>query len=494
MILEPGTQIGDYRILTRIGKGTYGIVFEAEHVITQRIDALKVMLDAGCCSPEDEQRFLREIQIQASLQHPNIAAVYNAFRSDFGLVLVMERVPGVSLRTVLDRGKLPLAESLRYMREMLAGLAYAERAGVIHRDIKPENILIAPDGGVKLTDFGLAHVVNRARITGSGESLGTPTYISPEQVDGLGEVDARTNVYSTGVVLYEAVTGRTPFSGSNGFAVMRAHLETSPTPPVTLDPSIGDRLNAVILKALEKNPSNRFQSSAAFQAALLDATSPAPTAVRSGSKSRRFAAAVLAGAGACSATVAGGYWTFRQLSAAPAPLKTAAPAPAVPETQPAAPDPWIVPPGREPPSAGKGLPAADSSRQAQFQARKQGRVPAVRPFPASLLPRITGMPDESAAGEASQPVPPEPSRPALVVAMPAIGEACPAPPAAPPGPAHLSPAPSPEVPAAETRKRNAVVRALNKLFHKKAPPPPASPAGQPAAKPGDASWGPKPGR
>src|SRR5690242_8233715 len=174
MTLEPGEQLGDYRLLSRIGKGCYGVVFEAEHSITRRIDAVKVLLYRGPAAADVEHRFLREIQLQAGLHHPNIATVYTAFKSEWGPVLAMELVRGQSLRDVINRGRPPIQDAVRYMREALRGLACAEKLGVVHRDIKPENILIALDGTVKLTDFGLAFVSNGSRITGSGENLGTP--------------------------------------------------------------------------------------------------------------------------------------------------------------------------------------------------------------------------------------------------------------------------------------------------------------------------------
>ncbi|HEV2444699.1 MAG TPA: serine/threonine-protein kinase, partial [Candidatus Sulfopaludibacter sp.] len=389
MVLDVGTQVGDYRILSRIGKGVYGIVFEAEHIITQRVDALKLMLDAACPA-DDEQRFLREIQVQASLQHPNIATVHTAFRSPYGLALVMERVDGESLRAIQDRGRLPLALGVRYVLETLAGLDYAERHGVIHRDVKPENILITPEGDVKLTDFGLAHVMNLARLTGSGESLGTPLYMSPEQIDGMGEVDARSDVYSTGVVLYEAVTGRAPFSGTNGFAVMRAHREMQPPPPMDLEPAVGAQLNTVILKALEKDPAKRFQSSAAFHAALRQAIAPAPVAAPPRvSRRPRFAAVLLVGLGAAGATLASGYWIFRQH---PAPTvkarRIAAPA-AAPAAEPAKAPPIAPPVAQEP--VPREPPDAEPQPDGPVPARKRDRAPAARVSRAKPL-RIGGFP------------------------------------------------------------------------------------------------------
>jgi len=488
MTLEVGTQIGDYRILSRIGRGAYGIVFEAEHIITQRVDALKVLLDA--CSPDSEQRFLREIQVQASLQHPNIAAVYHAFRSPAGLVLVMERVPGESLRAILDRGRPPVREGLRYILETLAGLDFAERAGVIHRDIKPENILITPEGGVKLTDFGLAHVINRARITGSDESLGTPLYISPEQIDGLGEVDARTDVYSTGVVLYEVVTGRVPFPGKNGYAVMRAHRETQPTPPAKLVPAIGERLNAVILRAMEKDPSKRFQSSADFQAALHEAAEPAPAAARSHGFRRRVRAAAIAALAIGSAALAGEYWRFRQHPHPPPQAEKAAERPA---TANAAKTPQSAPPIVEEPIGSEEAPAQEASPHEPARAKRVRPASGAKASrPKSLALRITGIEPGSAIGPASAPVPAKPPVPAVDFETPALSAPSPAPSTCTEARAETPPVSEPEVAGTKSKRRNVIVRALGKLFGKKATAPAGAPAANPHAKTGGTSAAPKP--
>src|SRR5580658_761953 len=142
MSLEAGTQLGDYRVLSRIGTGAYGEVYEGEHVITRRRDAIKVLAGARLHIPGEEQRFLREIQVQASLHHPNIAAVYNAFSTPHGPAMVMELIDGEPLSAILARGRLPLDRGIGFLLEMLAGLSYAHDEGVVHRDIKPENIVV----------------------------------------------------------------------------------------------------------------------------------------------------------------------------------------------------------------------------------------------------------------------------------------------------------------------------------------------------------------
>jgi serine/threonine protein kinase len=474
MNLDVGTQIGDYRILSRIGRGTYGIVFEAEHVITKRVYALKVMLDtAGLAG--DEERFLREMQMQAKLQHPNIAAVYQAFRAPCGLVLAMERVAGESLRAVLDRGRLARATGLRYILDTLAGLDFAEQVGVVHRDIKPENIMITPDGGVKITDFGLAHVVNSARITGSGESLGTPWYNAPEQVDGKGEVDARTDVYSTGVVLYEVATGRLPFPGTNGFAVMRAHLEREPTPPVQLDPEIGACLSAVILKAMEKSPSRRFPGAAAFRAAL-QVAAPTQTVVRQGGSQQRggfpwrsVAAIAIVGLGIGVAFMAGGYWKSRESTAAA---------------------PATVPEAAKGPIGGRGTsgsPAGKSSPNVQARGKKApggstGRAARSK----SSLPPFANVEGRYVIGQSGETKPPEPA----VVETP-VASATPAAATRPEAGVNPAQTSKPEATGTEPKKHNVVVRALGKIFHKKGQHPEStsdSKDQKPAAKSAGTKW------
>ncbi|HLK69674.1 MAG TPA: serine/threonine-protein kinase [Bryobacteraceae bacterium] len=461
MTLDVGTQIGDYRILSRIGRGTYGIVFEAEHVITRQIHALKVMLDtAGLV---DEGRFLREIQVQAKMQHPNIAGVYQAFRAPCGLVLAMERVTGESLRTVLDRGRLPRATGLQYIMDTLAGLDFAEQAGVIHRDIKPENIMITPEGRVKITDFGLAHVVNCGRITGSEESLGTPWYIAPEQVDGKGIVDARTDVYSTGVVLYEVATGRLPFPGTNAFAVVRAHLEKEPTPPVQLDREIGASLSAVILKAMEKAPSRRFPGAAAFRASL-EAAAPIQTIVRPRGAEQRggfpwlyAAAAAIVGLGIWGAFMAGGYWNSRQNTAA-----TPATVEAVPEEANG--------PGIAKPTGGRGASAtAPGASSGNMQARSKkapGGSTARTGRTKSVSPSFANVEGRYVIGQQGELNPPAPAP----VAKPVVS-AAPAAPAAVEAAASSPQTSKPEAVGPEPKKHNVVVRVFGKIFHKKAKHP-----------------------
>lgn len=268
MGFDIGEHVGDYRITGVLGAGGCGEVYRAEHTITKREEALKTLAPGRAHTADEEQRFLREIQLHASLAHPNIASVHNAFSTKLGLVLAMELVEGESLEAMLERGRIPLETGIDYVLQVLSALGCAHANAVLHRDVKPGNIVIAADGTLKLTDFGLARQTAKPKLTQTGTPAGSPYYMSPEQVHGVGPVDARSDLYSTGAVLYEVVTGRRPFDGASAFEVMLAHVECAPAPPIQVEPAIGPALNQVILTALDKEPSRRFQSALEFRDAL----------------------------------------------------------------------------------------------------------------------------------------------------------------------------------------------------------------------------------
>jgi serine/threonine protein kinase len=276
MIFGPGDRIGDYEVLCPLGAGGMGSVYKVRHAISQRIEALKVILPSASPSPEMAERFLREIRLQASLEHPHIASLHNAFRIHDDLVMVMEFVEGVSLREKLRSLGITLAQALEYAAQVLAALVYAHARGVIHRDIKPSNVMIASHGVVKLLDFGLA--MSSASegqsadltLTQPGTLLGSPHYISPEQARGE-RADPRSDVYSTGAMLYEMVAGRPPFDagGAGGaYAIIAAHLHQAPPSPAEVNAHVPQELARLILKTLAKNPAERFQTAEEFLAAL----------------------------------------------------------------------------------------------------------------------------------------------------------------------------------------------------------------------------------
>ena len=267
MILQAGATIGDYKILGIIGSGGVGRVYRVEHGVTRRIEAMKV-LQGDAHEPHEAERFLREIQVHASLNHPNIASVHTAFTAGDDLVLVLELVDGESLEQVLARGRIPWKEAVGYAGQALAALAHAHSRGVTHRDIKPANMLLTPEGVLKLTDFGLARTPRDRRLTQSGLLLGSAHYMAPEQAKNSAGVSERSDLYSLGVVLYEMVTGRKPFEGESLFEILSAHAAEAPQPPIEREPSVPQTLSDAILRALEKKPEDRFESAEHFRMAL----------------------------------------------------------------------------------------------------------------------------------------------------------------------------------------------------------------------------------
>lgn len=268
MSIEIGETVGDYQIIALLGRGGMGKVFKVRNVISDRIEAMKVLLSDAGETPELAERFIREIKVVATLEHPNIAALRTALRLRNQLVMIMEFVEGASLEDSLRAGKADTWRSVAYIGQVLSALGYAHRLGVVHRDIKPSNILINAQDVAKLTDFGIASRIGDPRLTATGMAIGSLYYMSPEQVK-TAPVDARTDLYSVGLVLYEAVTGRRPIQGDSLFSLMKAQLEVRPVPPIELMPGLPPELSHIIEKSLEKAPEARFQTADEFRQALL---------------------------------------------------------------------------------------------------------------------------------------------------------------------------------------------------------------------------------
>ncbi|HXJ92509.1 MAG TPA: protein kinase [Terriglobia bacterium] len=260
-------RIGDYEILGVLGAGGMGKVFKVRNVISDRIEAMKILLPDLAGQKELADRFLREIKLLASLNHPNIASLRTALTLGNQLVMIMEFVEGTTLAARVEQGPIPPADAVDYIDQVLVALSYAHRQHVIHRDIKPANMMLTPQGLVKLMDFGIARSGQDRGTTMTGTTLGSLYYMSPEQVKGEG-VDARSDLYSVAVSLYELVTGRKPFQADSNYSLMSAHLQQAPTPPIELQPSLPFTLNEVILMGLAKDPAQRFQSADAFRNAL----------------------------------------------------------------------------------------------------------------------------------------------------------------------------------------------------------------------------------
>jgi serine/threonine protein kinase len=261
-------RLGDYEVLKVLGAGGMGRVYQVRNVITDRVEAMKVLLPEIGGQEEVAARFLREIKVLAALNHPHIAALHTALTIDNQLVMIMEYVEGQAISSVLAAGPIPVPDALTYIDQVLDALSFAHQRHVIHRDIKPANMMLTPGGTVKLMDFGIARTENEPTLlTAPGSTLGSMNYMSPEQVKGE-RTDERSDLYSLGISLYEMVTGARPFHGDSSFSLMAAHLNQPPTPPVDLQPEIPAGLNQIILTSIAKSPEERFQSADAFRNAV----------------------------------------------------------------------------------------------------------------------------------------------------------------------------------------------------------------------------------
>jgi serine/threonine protein kinase len=262
-----GQKLGDYEILGILGAGGMGKVYKVRNTISDRVEAMKILLPDLAGQKELADRFLREIKVLASLNHPNIAALRTALTLDNQLVMIMEFVDGVTLSSRLQQGAIPPTQAIKYIDQVLDALSYAHKQNIIHRDIKPANMMLTPDGSVKLMDFGIARSASDRSLTMTGTTLGSLNYMPPEQVKG-DPADNRSDLYSLGVSLYEMVTGQLPFQADSNYAMMAAHLQEVPKPPIVLRPGIPQPLSQIILMALAKDPGQRFQSADAFRGAL----------------------------------------------------------------------------------------------------------------------------------------------------------------------------------------------------------------------------------
>jgi len=274
--LHVGDVVGDYTVIDVAGAGGMGTVYKIEHLITQRIEAMKLLPPSVSNDPDQVRRFEREIRLQARLHHPNIVALYNAIRDGDSVALVMEFVEGESLQHKLAAGPLPVETAVDFTVQVLHALAYAHAEGVIHRDVSPANIIITREQVAKLTDFGLARGATDLRLSTSGAPVGSPFSMSPEQVKGGHDLDPRTDLYSMGAVLHEMLTGKKLFEAESAFDVMRAHVEAEPQPPSSLRPEVPQALDQVVARAVAKDPAGRFSSAEEFRIALQSITSDMP--------------------------------------------------------------------------------------------------------------------------------------------------------------------------------------------------------------------------
>jgi serine/threonine-protein kinase len=242
-------------------------VYKVRNIISQQLQAMKIMLPDLAGEADFSARFIREIQVLATLDHSGIARLHTALRIENQLVMIMELVEGITLEDLLKQGRIPLPDGVDYICQVLAALSYAHRKGVIHRDIKPANMMLTSQGTIKLMDFGIAKAPADRKLTKTGNIIGSLHYMSPEQVMGS-DLDARSDLYSVGICLYEIVTGARPFHADSDYTLMERQLRQPPQPPIQKDANIPPALNGIILRALEKDPVRRFQTAEEFWAAL----------------------------------------------------------------------------------------------------------------------------------------------------------------------------------------------------------------------------------
>jgi serine/threonine-protein kinase len=262
---EGSTIDGRYRLLRRIGSGGMADVWLAEDSHLQRRVALKILHRRFAQDREFVERFRREAEAAAGLSHPNIVAVFDRGDIEGTYYIAMQLLEGRSLKELIDQGLTP-EQSVGLIRQVLEAAGFAHRNGVVHRDLKPQNVIVDDEGAATVTDFGIARA-GASEITQTGSVMGTPHYLSPEQAQGQA-VTAVSDLYSVGVILYEALAGRVPFEADSAIAIAMKQVSHTPQRPSSINPAVSPALDAVVMRALEKDPGQRFQSADAFIAAL----------------------------------------------------------------------------------------------------------------------------------------------------------------------------------------------------------------------------------
>ncbi len=260
-----------YQLGEPIGRGGMATIYRGQDMRMDRVVAIKVLREVYSTDPKFVTRFQREAKAASSLQHPNIVQVYDYGQTDGNYFIVMELVEGTDLRRYLrSRGVLAVDRAIIIAHDVALGLGAAHRRAIVHRDVKPQNVLVGRDGSIKLTDFGIASVykdINAERLTTTGMTLGTVQYYAPEQAQGE-IVSPAADVYALGIVMYEMLTGRTPFDGDTPVAVAMQHIQDLPTPPTYYNPNIPPALEEVILRCLEKEPERRYRDGSTLARAL----------------------------------------------------------------------------------------------------------------------------------------------------------------------------------------------------------------------------------
>ena len=272
MSFNIGENVGPYRIIEQLGQGGMATVYKAYHAALDRYVALKVLHPAFHQDQSFTMRFQREARVVARLEHPNIVPIYDYSEHEARPYLVMKYIQGDTLKARLNQGPLSSQEIERVVNSVGSALAYAHRQGILHRDIKPSNVMIAADGAMYLADFGLARIADAGESTMSSDSImGTPQYISPEQAMGKKDLNAGTDIYSFGVMLYEMVVGQVPFSADTPFSIIHDHIYTPLPLPMKVNPNVPEPVQRVLLKSLAKDRLDRYETTEELMDAFKDA-------------------------------------------------------------------------------------------------------------------------------------------------------------------------------------------------------------------------------
>jgi serine/threonine protein kinase len=353
-----GKKLGLYEIVAPLGEGGMAAVYRAYQPSMNRYVALKILPQSLAKDPQFVGRFQQEAKVLAKLQHPHVLPVFDFGEAEGYTYIVMPLVESGALTELLQGRPLSLKQIRRLIAQIGEALDYARARGLVHRDVKPSNVLVDGRGNCLLTDFGLAKIVEgSAKFTDTGGILGTPAYMSPEQGRGL-PIDGRSDIYSLGVILYEMATGKPPFDAETPIAIVFKHIQEPLPPPAALNPDLPEAVEQVILKALAKDPADRFQTAremvAALQAAIPEtlsgsrtatqATPPKSPTVKAGAAStpaRRWSVMLLPIVACCLLALAGSvsasaFFFFRSTATA-TPTETARATPTLPPTRTAAP-------------------------------------------------------------------------------------------------------------------------------------------------------------
>lgn len=264
-----GSIIGSYKITEKIGEGGMGAVYKGVDQMLEREVAIKMLRPELARQPDVLERFRSEAVTLAKLNHPNIATLYNFLQHEGDYFMVMEFVPGNTVENIIIKfGAIAYERAIPLFCQALEGIDQAHRKGIVHRDIKPANIMVMDSGAVKVMDFGIARMLGSARLTKQGNVVGTVEYMSPEAIRGE-DVDARSDIYSLGILLYEMLTGRLPFENTSEYELMRSQIEEAPPPPTVYLPNIPVTIEQAIMRSLAKKREARFQTAGEFRAVLL---------------------------------------------------------------------------------------------------------------------------------------------------------------------------------------------------------------------------------